>query len=320
VKCILSDNPDPYFNLAAEEYLLKHFSEDFYFQYVNRPSVVVGKHQNALAEVDTGYLEEQGILLARRISGGGAVYHDPGNLNFAFVTNESPGDFIKFKKYTAPVIAALQELELAACMGKRNELLSGDRKISGTASHVFKSRVLHHGTLLYATDLERLSKCLYVEAGRFRDKAVKSVRSEVVNLRELMAEPMSNEAFFRHVYEHILQSTQEHEAHVFTPGDLDAINTLAREKFSTWEWIYGYSPGFELERTIPLAGEVLQSRVYVHRGVIEEVIFGGTVQMDSSKVAAALKGARHSRQEVIKILSGLDLDAEITDAIIPALF
>lgn len=320
MKCILSDSTDPFFNLAAEEYLLKHFSEDYYFQYVNKPSVVVGKHQNALAEIDTVYLEEQGILLARRISGGGAVYHDPGNLNYAFITNESPGDFIKFKKYTAPVIAALQELGLPAYMGKRNELLSGDRKISGTASHVFKSRVLHHGTLLYATDLERLSKCLYVEAGRYRDKAVKSVRSEVVNLRELLAEPLPNETFFRHVYDHILHSGEDHEAHAFTPGDLDAIEALAREKFSTWDWIYGYSPGFELERTIPVAGDVLHSRVYVHRGVIEEVTFSGTVQMDTFKVAAALKGARHNRQEVIRILSGLDLNAKIPDDIIQALF
>lgn len=320
MKCILSDSTDPFFNLAAEEYLLKNFSENFYFQYVNMPSVVVGKHQNALAEIDINYLEQQGILLARRISGGGSVYHDPGNMNYAFITNESPGDFIQFKKYTAPVISALHSIGIQSHMGKRNELLSGTRKISGTASHVFKSRVLHHGTLLYSTDLDRLSKCLYVDAGRYRGKAVKSVRSEVVNLRELMEQPLSNEAFFRHVYEHILQEDGDREALSFTPADLEAIGALAREKFSTWEWIYGYSPGFELERTIPVAGELLHSHVYVHRGVIETVTFGGTVQMDTSKVAAALKGARHNRQEVMKILSGLDMDVAIADAMIPALF
>jgi lipoate-protein ligase A len=320
MKCILSDSADPFFNLAAEEYLLKHFSDDFYFQYVNKPTVVVGKHQNALAEIDTGYLEQEGILLARRISGGGAVYHDPGNMNYAFITNESPGDFIQFKKYTAPVIAALHELGIPAHMGKRNELLSGTRKISGTASHVYKSRVLHHGTLLYAADLGHLSKCLYVDEGRYHDKAVKSVRSEVVNLQELMDEPLPGTAFFRFIYDHILHDGADHEAHAFTPADLDAIDALAREKFSTWEWIYGYSPAFELERSVPLGGAILHSRVRVHRGVIDEVAFSRLDIFDTSKVAAVLKGARHNRQEVLNILSGLELDADIRGAVISALF
>lgn len=320
MKCILSSSNDPYFNLATEEYLLKYFSDPFYFQYVNIPSVVVGKHQNALAEIDLDYLEEQGILLARRISGGGAVYHDPGNMNYAFITNESPGDFIKFKKYTAPVIVALEQLGIPARMGKRNELLTGERKISGTASHVFKTRVLHHGTLLYDTDLGRLSKCLYVDTGKYIDKAVKSVRSEVVNLREIIRTPLPAADFFRHVFESVLQSGEDHEVYELSAHDLEEIQSMAREKFSTWEWIYGYSPKYEVERSVSMGGEVLQIRLFVNKGRIGEVVLSGMLIPDTSKIPAALKGARHSKQEVAPILAGLELDGEVMDALMKGLF
>lgn len=320
MKCILSDSADPFFNLAAEEYLLKKFSGSFYFQYVNSPSVVVGKHQNALAEIDLDYLEEQGILLARRISGGGAVYHDHGNMNYAFITNESPGDFIKFKTYTAPIIAALRELDIPARMGKRNELLSGDRKISGTASHVFKTRVLHHGTLLYDTDLEHLTKCLYVDPGRYSDKAVKSVRSEVVNLREIIRKPLSANDFFRHVFDSILHSDRENEPYAFSAADLAAIRKLADEKFSTWEWTYGYSPRYEVERTVKVGEEVLHTRVEVNRGQIGEVLLDGSLHKDLSKIRDALKGTRHNKPEVRSILAGLGLEKEMLEACMNGLF
>lgn len=320
MKCILSESTDPFFNLAAEEYLLKEFTDEYYFQYVNVPSVVVGKHQNALSEIDLDYLEKEGILLARRISGGGAVYHDHGNMNYAFITNESPGDFIKFKTYTAPVISALVKLGIPAHMGKRNELLSGDRKISGTASHVFKTRVLHHGTLLYDTDLERLSKCLYVDASRYKDKAVKSIRSEVVNLREIIQKPLTATAFFNHVFDSILRSGGDHELFVFSPRDQQKIREKADEKFSTWDWIYGYSPRYEVERTVPLGNEVLHTRVEVSKGQIGEVSLWGTYKKDLTMVQDALKGARHSKPEVRSILSGLTIEAELLEACMKGLF
>ena len=184
--CIKSDSNDPYFNLAAEEYLLKERKEDIYFQYINAPSVVIGKHQNALSEINLDYMNKNEILLARRISGGGAVYHDDGNLNYSFLTSEEAGDLIQFKKYTAPVIEILRLLGVEARLGKRNEILTDGGKISGTASHVYKNRTLHHGTLLFNSDLEKLAKCLYVDSSRIKDKAVKSVRSEVVNISDLL--------------------------------------------------------------------------------------------------------------------------------------
>lgn len=316
MKCILSHTDDPYFNLAAEEYLLKSFDEEFYFQYVNRPAVVVGKHQNALAEVDQDYLEENDILLARRISGGGAVYHDPGNMNYSFITNESPGDFIKFKKYTAPVILALENLGVEARLGSRNELLAGVRKISGTASHVFKRRVLHHGTLLYETDLERLGKCLYIELGRYRDKAVKSIRSEVINISTIMEQPVPAADFYQAVFDHIAGS--EHQVISFSKDDTRAIEKLVTEKFSSWEWNYGYSPKYEIEHSTSMDGELVRFNLQVNKGIITSAeIMGGAV---AGRIGHLLTGVRHDRVIVEGVLEKEGIDADWQQVILRGLF
>ena len=320
MKCIRSTSHDPYFNLAAEEYLLKQFQEEYYFQYVNDPSVGVGKHQNALAEIDLDFLEKEGIRLARRISGGGAVYHDPGNLNYAFITEESPGDFVKFSTYTAPIIAALRQAGIQAHLGKRNELLTGDKKISGTASHVFKTRVLHHGTLLFDADLQKLSRCLYVEEGRYRDKAVRSVRSEVVNLQTLLAEEMDDQAFYHHIFHHILESDPGNKRYDFTDQDLEAIKKLVNEKFSTWEWIYGYSPKYEIERDIRIQGVAMHVRITVSKGVMDEVAIFGTGKFDPAPFLEVLKGTRHNREIVSEKLRDLDWTPEQVSELVAALF
>jgi lipoate-protein ligase A len=218
------------------------------------------------------------------------------------------------------VISALEKLGISAHMGKRNELLSGKRKISGTASHVFKTRVLHHGTLLYDTDLGHLSKCLYVDSGRYRDKAVKSIRSEVVNLRELINDQLNNQDFFRHVFDHIRYSGEDFENYVFGNSDLEAIRELARKKFSTWEWNYGYSPKYEVERTVPVSGEVLHTKVFVNKGMIDEISFGGTMQLVTSEIEETLRGTRHRKKEVSEKLSELGLDPGISEAIVQGLF
>jgi len=318
MKCIRSHTDDPYFNLAAEEYLLKQFNIPFYFQYVNRPSVVVGKHQNAAAEIDDAFLAAHGIILARRISGGGAVYHDHGNMNYSFITNESPGDFIKFKKYTAPVIDALQKQGVEAHLGTRNEILAGDRKISGTASHVFKTRVLHHGTLLFNTDLGRLSKCLYVDSGRFTDKAVRSIRSEVVNVRELMPSPPEADVFFDQLFEAISNGTDG--AYVFSRDDIAAISELVKVKFSRWEWNYGYSPKYEIRRKLVTRGKTISSHVWVNKGRIERLVLDGSTGIDRSVIERLLVGARHEKQEVHNILLQHGMEPDLAAIILHGVF
>ena len=317
MRCIQSHTTDPYFNLAAEEYLLKQNDGAIYFQYVNDPAVVIGKHQNALAEIDDCYLGEQGIVLARRISGGGAVYHDGGNLNYSFITNELPGDFVKFKKYTAPVIAALRELGVDAFLGKRNEILTSSGKVSGSASHVFKSRVLHHGTLLFDVDLERLGRCLYVDPVLYIDKAVKSVRSEVVNIRDLLETDMDREAFYDFIFRYIVDSGESHVDDGFTRSEEEAIGALSQTKFASWEWNYGYSPKYTVEREL----EGLRIVTTVEKGKIADIGFDGSgwSKLDPALLHRMLTGTQHDRFAVGKKLLE-QYDEALTRAILDVLF
>ncbi|MCA1747924.1 MAG: lipoate--protein ligase, partial [Bacteroidales bacterium] len=291
MRCIFSQTGDPFFNLAAEEFLLKHNEEAVYFQYVNDPAVVIGKHQNALAEIDDCYLQEQGIVLARRISGGGAVYHDSGNLNYSFITNELPGDFVKFRKYTAPAIAALRELGVDAFLGKRNEILTSSGKVSGSASHVFKTRVLHHGTLLFDADLERLGRCLYVDTVRYMDRAVKSVRSEVVNIRNLLETDMDREAFYSFIFRYIVASGENNVDDGFTRSEEEAIGALRQTKFASWEWNYGYSPKYTVEREM----EGLRMVTTVEKGKIVDIGCEGSGlnELDTALLHRMLTGTQH---------------------------
>lgn len=321
MKCIYSDNTDPYFNLAAEEHLLRSLSGEYYFQYTNTPSVVIGKHQNALAEVDIEYMQRHGIALARRISGGGAVYHDRGNMNYSFITDEEPGDLIKFKKYTAPVIEALKKLDVIAFPGKRNEVLVGERKISGTASHVFKNRVLHHGTLLFDADLEVLGKCLYKDVSDYQDRAVRSIRSEVVNINGLLESSMGRDEFYLHVFRSVLTGNKGNEEWNFSDEDLRNIERLREEKFKTWDWNFGYSPKFEISRVVEVEGVPVAIKVLVNKGIIEDVVFGGGDKIMETKVLSEkLKGARHEMGEVGKILENAMANGEVRNIILEGIF
>jgi lipoate---protein ligase len=317
MRCIYSPTGDPYFNLAAEEYLLKNYTGEVYFQYVNDPVVVVGKHQNALAEIDVDYLQEQGIALARRISGGGAVYHDHGNMNYAFITNESPGDFVKFRKYTLPVISALRELGVDAFLGKRNEVLTGRGKISGTASHVFKTRVLHHGTLLFDANLERLGRCLYVDLERYSDRAVKSVRSEVVNIRELLSADMDPASFYNYIFRYIVDSAERNVVGRFSEQELEEIGRLREKKFLGWEWNYGYSPKYTVKRQL----EGLLITTMVEKGIIVQIDFDGSgiMAVDPAVLSGILTGTRHDRHAARQMLRE-HFDDELTAIILVLLF
>jgi lipoate-protein ligase A len=320
MRCIQSPTGDPYFNLAAEEYLMKQGADPVYFQYINNDSVVVGKHQNALAEIDLDYLEENDIILARRISGGGAVYHDRGNLNFAFFTNENPGSYIQFKKYTAHIIAALRELGVEARLGERNEILVGDQKISGTASHIFKDRVLHHGTLLYDADLGRLGRCLYVSRERFSDKAVRSVRSEVTNIRSLLKEELTMEEFSDFIFSYILESVNDSRSAKLVEEEVGEISMLRAERFIKWDWNYGYSPKYEIDQEVDYWGRMVRFKTLVVKGMIAKFEVEGDPGTDAQWLDHLLMGRQHDRARIWELLKGEGLDYDILRRVVQGLF
>lgn len=312
--CIISPNTNPYFNLASEEYLLKCKSEEIFLLYRNAPSIVVGKHQITLAEINLPFVQERDILVARRISGGGTVFHDLGNLNFAFFTSEKQGDLVNYKRATGPVIEAMGKMGLNVSLGKRNELLIEGLKISGTASHVYKQRVLHHGTLLFSSEMGDLSSALLTAQEKFTDRAVKSVRSRVTNIRDHLAGEMDVEEFQNKLHNYILHSTEGAEKYQFDEKDLEKIRELRDKKFSTWEWNFGYSPKYQFNKSLPFGEGLINLRMNVEKGIIRELKIDGDFisKKNIHTLEEMLTGIIHDPESLRLRLSGINVTEYIT--------
>ena len=193
---IIDNNSDnAYFNIASEEYLLKNKKEDFFMLYINPPSIIIGKNQNTLSEINTEYVDENNIAVVRRLSGGGAVYHCHGNLNFSFIINDKEESFMDFKKFTQPIISILGNMGVEAQLSGRNDILIDDKKISGNAQFKSRGRMIHHGTLLFSSDLSKLEKSLKANPLKFKDKATKSVKSRVANICDYLENPIDIHEF-----------------------------------------------------------------------------------------------------------------------------
>lgn len=305
---IISSSKDPAFNLAAEEYLLRQKKEDYAFFYINRPSVIIGKHQNALAEINLPYLEEQNIPVFRRMSGGGTVYHDEGNLNFCFIKNGDNSDLVNFKKATEPIVSALQRRGLPARNGERNDLLLNYKKISGNACHVFKRRVMHHGTLLYQSDLNRLTGSLKSDPTRFEDKAVKSVRSEVVNINQVLQSKETTTEFLQNLVEDLLRNNTDWEKATFSKVDLDKIEELKKEKYDHSEWNYRYGPAYTFKKRLQNGRLVFGVKLRVEKGRITQLEIKGNYKPEEDLKALEMRllGCYHDKNSLLKLLQETD--------------
>lgn len=249
MQVFISKSNSPFYNLALEEVLLKNGNEDFFLLYRNKPSVIIGKHQIPYCEVDYKFIQENNILIARRLSGGGTVYHDLGNLNFSFILNTIEGKQINFRKYSGPILDFLKKIGVNAYFNDRNDILLNGKKISGNAEHVYKNRVLHHGTLLYNSTKDNLSRSLAGNKERYKSKAVESVRRKVCNIKEESNLSIQIEDFEEMLYNHIANQQSVKE---LVPSDTyeRLINELADNKYSTEKWNFEYSPKYQFENTI----------------------------------------------------------------------
>ena len=305
--CIHLKNPDPYYCLAAEEYLLKNFTDDIFMLWQSNKTVVVGKHQNAMGEIDYRFVSENNIRVARRISGGGTVYHDAGNVNFTFIKNvKSPAE-ISFKQFTEPVVEALAMLGVEASTSGRNDLLVQGLKISGNAEHVFKNRVLHHGTLLFNSNLQQLGNAIRVSPGKYLGKAVQSNRSTVGNISSFLLKSISVSEFIKFLLNVQLSKSNTSE-YVLNATDEEAITTLFTDKFCTWKWNYGYSPKYSFTNRVEVDGKSLSMKLEVHKGIIKECSITGThfttekaLQLNSEFI-----GKQHCFSHVKKVLQSHD--------------
>lgn len=265
---VLSSSTNPYFNIAAEEYLLKNYDDDVFMLWRSAPSVIVGKHQNALAEINYQYLRENKVNLARRLTGGGTVVHDLQNLNFTFIANGNKGKLIDFKKFVNPVVDYLKTLGINSHIGEKNDIRIGELKISGNAEHVYKTRVLHHGTLLFNSDLNKLKLAIKVNPNTYIDKAVQSNRSTVSNICEHLKQKLTIEEFTNGLSDFVLSASPKHVNHQLTDDEISSINQLISDKYQTDKWIYGYSPKYQFTKNFTFNTENWSIEIYVEKSIV----------------------------------------------------
>ena len=299
---------NPYFNIAAEEYVLKNFTEDCFMLWRNEPCVIAGKHQNTLAEINLDFIEENKLPVVRRISGGGTVFHDLGNLNFTFIKTGSTEKLVNFRKFTEPIIGALATLGVEAKFEGRNDLTVDGKKISGNAEHVHKNRVLHHGTLLFSAELGKLSNALKVDPSKFQDKAVKSVRSRVTNISEHLSNPISIEEFEKTIYDHVIKSDKEAKFHEFSSQDIDNINELVKIKYNTWDWNFAYSPKYNFNKSIRSNGGSVDFNMDVKNGIINKLKITGDFFSNKNieDIEELLIGTLHNKEAIGAVLNQTD--------------
>lgn len=293
-------------NLALEEYLLKNYSEDYIILYRNEPSLIVGKHQNSMAEINYLNAYEKNIPVYRRISGGGTVYQDLGNLNFSFIHNVEGQNMVDFKKYTTPVLDFLKSLNLNVSLGKRNELMIGDQKISGNAEHVYRNRVLHHGTLLFESDLNELNELLKVDILLYRDRSKKSVRSVVSNIKDYLNN-IEIEEFISKISKFLRNYLIASEFNI-SADTLQEIETLANEKYRTWEWNFGYNPAYVFEKLQKIDGIGIVVKVEAEKGIIQSVEFDSLPnKVFESLSEIDFKGLAHSFNDIRSFLDSKEI-------------
>ena len=306
---INNTNTNAYFNLAMEEYFLKNTNEDIFLLWQNENSIIVGKNQNTLSEINYDYVKENNIKVVRRLSGGGAVFHDLGNINFTFISCND-NSFSDFKKFTMPIVEALIELNVHAEFSGRNDLLIDGQKFSGNAQYNYKNKVMHHGTLLFSSEINDLSNALKVKPSKFQGKSVKSVKSRVTNISSHLDKKMTVLEFKDYLMDFINKRDENSHFYELNDKDVESINKLVEEKYSTWEWNFGYSPKYSLYNELKYPGGNVEFSLDVHDGLIKDIKFFGDFfgKEDISFIENKLRNVKHNEYSIKSALENVDIN------------
>ena len=309
MRYLRNNHTDPYFNMAFDEYCLEQLTidEPVFFLWQNRPSVIMGANQEVHTEVNLDYLKENNISLVRRVTGGGAVYHDFGNLNYTIVgrSDDLERDYPEYTRY---MLQALQKLGVQATMSGRNDILVEGRKVSGFAKRVCKNRLMIHGTLMFDVDIDKLTQVLCPPATKLQSKGIASVRSRVANLSEYLPE-IPDISLFKQQLERILSNNYTDQEWILSPEDIQNIEQLAHDKFERWEWIYGHSP----RATLNFSEKLTCGTVHIHLNIAENRItsckFRGDFigNLPTNELENALTGLPYDRDSISRFLEQTDI-------------
>ncbi|EMW5352494.1 lipoate--protein ligase [Enterococcus faecalis] len=312
-----NENNDPRVNLAIETYLLTEMplDEPILLFYINEPSIIIGRNQNTIEEINKEYVDEHGIHVVRRLSGGGAVYHDHGNLNFSFIMPDDGNSFRDFAKVTQPIIQALHDLGVEGAELKgRNDLVINDMKFSGNAMYATSGRMFAHGTLMFDSDIDEVVNTLKVRKDKIESKGIKSVRSRVTNIKPFLSEDkqeMTTEEFRQEILLKIfgVDSIDQVKTYELTDQDWAAINKISEQYYRNWDWNYGKSPAFNLERRHRFPIGSIEMKMNVADGAIQEIkIFGDFFGLGEIKdVEDILTGVKYDKASLEEAIDQIDV-------------
>ena len=303
---------DAYRNLALEEYVLRHRmgDDDLLLFYVNAPAIIIGRNQNTIEEINPDVVAERGIRVVRRISGGGAVYHDLGNLNFSFMTRDVRGRFNRYDQFNGPVVDVLRELGVPAEIGGRNDILADGRKISGNAQFATPDRMFSHGTLLLDSNLDDVMAALRPRPGKVESKGVKSIRSRVANISEFLSAPVTVDDLRERLLERIFGTRDQAKIPSLVLDDADrrGIDGLHAHKYGTAKWNYGENPRSNVQRAKRFPIGEIDVRLDVQENSIAGIrIFGDFMgRSEVAEIEARLLGLPFERAPIVAALGGVD--------------
>jgi lipoate-protein ligase A len=304
---------DARLNLALEEHVLRNRVEnhDLLLFYINAPAIIIGRNQNTIEEINADVVNERGIRVVRRISGGGAVYHDLGNLNFSFMTRDVSARFNRYDLFNRPVVDVLRALGVPAEIGGRNDILVEGRKISGNAQFATAGRMFSHGTLLVDSNLDDVTSALRPKPGKVESKGVKSIRSRVANIAEFLREPISVIELRDRILERIFDTNDRARVPSLTIDEADwrAAQELLERRYGNWNWNFGEDPPCNVQRVERFPAGEIDARLDVHGGRITAARFFGDYmgRAEVSELEALLQGVVYHRESLAAILGNVDV-------------
>ncbi|MCS4487459.1 lipoate--protein ligase [Streptococcus sciuri] len=311
MKYIVNTSHDPAYNIALEAYAFRELREldEIFILWINEPAIIIGRHQNTIEEINKSFIDKHGIHVVRRLSGGGAVYHDLNNLNYTIISNKSKEGAFDFKTFSKPVIDTLANLGVEAEFTGRNDLEIDGKKFCGNAQAYYKGRMMHHGCLLFDVDMSILSQALKVSKDKIESKGVKSVRARVTNIIDELPEKITVQDFSEALLEQMKVEYPDMDEYILTDEDLSAIQRLRDEQFATWDWTYGQAPDYTIERNVRYPAGKITTYADVENSVIKSIkiygdFFGVRGVEDIEKL---LVGVRYEYKDILTKLKTVDI-------------
>lgn len=310
---IETNSNDPRYNTAVEFYAFNELAkiDDVFILWINEPCIVVGKNQNTTEEINQKYCDDNNIKIVRRVSGGGAVYHDLNNLNYTIISSGRSGEEFNFKSFSQPVIDALASLGVEANFTGRNDLEISGQKFCGNAQYVRSGRIMHHGCLMFDVNTSVLAEALKVSKDKIESKGIKSVRARVTNIKEHLPNKEMTVEDFKNALKTHMNEKYGMTDYTFTAEDIANIKEIQKEKNDSWDWVYGKNPEFNIKRNRRLATGKIEANIQVDNGIITDVKFFGDFfgVMDVEDIAKKLVGTKYSRKEISDVLGKEDINS-----------